>query len=273
MEYPIWFNGAWKAADEVHVSVKDIGFLRGYGIFDFFRIVDGIPVFLSDHLDRFIQSAQLMGLSLTYSKAELSACIYELAKMSSDSCLGVKMVLSGGESVNGFDPAEQSNLWILPGTFQFADPMKGLRLKSQVYVREMAEIKSLNYANAIRYWPAVKASGADDLLYYTAEHGVSESSRSNLFYVKNGVIFTPETHILAGITRKYVMQMAKEHYSLHLGHCSLADFMHADEVFTTGSTKRIVPILAIDGQVIGSGRRGPVATQLYELILKAESGK
>jgi branched-chain amino acid aminotransferase len=270
MEYPIWFNGSWKKASDVHVSVKDVGFLRGFGIFDFFRIMDGKPVFLSDHLERFMRSADLMGLKYRYSKEELAACIHELATMSTDSCLGVKMVLTGGESSNGFEPGGQSNLWILPGVFQFADPVRGMKLMSQVYAREMADIKSLNYAYAIRNWAQVKAAGADDIIYHTVEHGVSESSRSNLFYVKDGVIHTPEAHILAGVTRKHVIDLASETYEVKIGHCSLADFLHADEVFTTGSTKRVVPILAIDGNEIGNGARGPVTKQLYDLLVESE---
>lgn len=270
MEYPIWFNGAWKKAAEVHMSVKDVGFLRGYGIFDFFRIMDGKPVFLADHLDRFMRSATLMGLPLGYSKSELASLIHELAAMSTDACLGVKMVLTGGESSNGFEPAETSNLWILPGVFQFADPIKGMRLMSQVYVREMAEIKSLNYAFAIRNWAHVKASGADDLIYHTLELGVSESSRSNLFYVKDGVIYTPNVHILEGITRKHVIDLASEKYQVNIGPCSLTDFIQADEVFTTGSTKRVVPIVAIDGNQIGNGARGSVTKQLYDLLVESE---
>lgn len=270
MEYPIWFNGAWKKASEIQVSVKDVGFLRGYGIFDFFRIMDGKPVFLSDHLDRFMRSATLMGLPLGYSKSELASLIHELADLSTDVSLGVKMVLTGGESSNGFEPALSSNLWILPGVFQFADPIKGMRLMSQVYVREMAEIKSLNYAFAIRNWAQVKASGADDLIYHTLEHGVSESSRSNLFYVKDGVIHTPDVHILEGITRKHVIDLASEKYQVNIGPCSLEDFLQADEVFTTGSTKRVVPIVAIDGNQIGNGARGSVTKQLYDQLLSLE---
>lgn len=271
MEYPVWFNGSWKNASDVHVSVKDVGFLRGFGIFDFFRIMDGKPVFLTDHLDRFIRSATLMGLQLGYSKSELASFIHELAAMSTDACLGVKMVLTGGESSNGFEPAASSNLWILPGVFQFADPIRGLGLMSHVYAREMADIKSLNYAYAIRNWAHVKAAGADDIIYHTVEHGVSESSRSNLFYVKDGVIHTPKAHILAGVTRKHVIELASEKYEVRIGYCSLADFLQADEVFTTGSTKRIVPILAIDGQKIGDGTRGPIAKHLYDLLVESES--
>jgi D-alanine transaminase/branched-chain amino acid aminotransferase len=270
MDYPIWFNGAWKPANEVHVSVKDVGFLRGYGIFDFFRIMDGKPIFLMDHLARFERSAAKIGIEIPYSTDQLAACIHELAGMSEDACLGVKMVLTGGESVNGYAPAEP-NLWILPGVFQFADPEKGMRLLSKEYVREMADIKSLNYAFGIRHLPEMKAAGADDLIYYTAQHGVSESTRSNLFYVKNGEIFTPDAHILEGITRKKILEIARKHYKVHVKPCSLAEFLLADEVFTTGSTKRVVPILSIDGKVIGDGVRGAVARYLYEELISLES--
>lgn len=270
MDYPIWFNGAWKPANEVYVSVKDIGFLRGYGIFDFFRIMHGKPIFLADHLARLERSAAKMGLNLPYSTDELAGCIHELAAMSNDVCLGVKMVLSGGESMNGYTPAEQSNLWVLPGVFQFTDPEKGMRLLSKEFVREMADIKSLNYAFGIRHIPEIKAAGADDLIYYTQVHGVSESTRSNLFYVKNGEIFTPDVHILEGITRMKVLEIAHAHYPVHVQPCSLGDFLSADEVFTTGSTKRVVPILAIDGKQIGTGGRGPVAKHLYEELIKLE---
>lgn len=270
MDYPIWFNGAWKPANKVHVSVKDLGFLRGYGIFDFFRIMDGKPIFLMDHLARFERSAAKIGIVIPFSTEQLAACIHELAGLSEDACLGVKMVLTGGESPNGYAPAEP-NLWILPGVFQFTDPDKGMRLLSKEYVREMADIKSLNYAFGILHLPEIKATGADDLIYYTAQYGVSESTRSNLFYVKHGEIFTPDAHILEGITRMKILEIARKHYKVHVKPCSLEEFLSADEVFTTGSTKRVVPILSIDGKVIGDGVRGAVARYLYEELLVLEA--
>ncbi|MEN9957920.1 MAG: Branched-chain-amino-acid transaminase, partial [Bacteroidota bacterium] len=108
------------------------------------------------------------------------------------------------------------------------------------------------------------------LIYYTEKHGVSESTRSNLFYVKNGEVFTPDTHILEGITRMKVLEIARADHPVHVQRCTLDDFLSADEVFTTGSTKRVVPILSIDGKKIGSGERGPVARDLYDELVKLE---
>jgi branched-chain amino acid aminotransferase len=55
-----------------------------------------------------------------------------------------------------------------------------------------------------------------------------------------------------------------------VGPCSLADFVNADEVFTTGSTKRVLPIYSIDGKQIGNGERGEVTERVYELLLANE---
>lgn len=270
MAYPIYYKGTWQDPEKVTISVKDVGFLRGFGIFDFFRIMDGKPIFMSDHLDRFLSSASKIGLNHSYSKESLATLINEIAAQSVDPCLGVKLVLTAGFSLNGFDPAGESELYIFPGVFSFAEPTSGLRLISRDYKREMADIKSLNYAFALREMPAVRAAGGDDLIYHTPEFGVSESSRSNLFYVKDGVIHTPSDHILEGITRKKVIELASSVYEVCVGVCSLADFMNADEVFTTGSTKRVLPIFSIDGKQIGGGKRGKVTEKLYGMLLANE---
>jgi D-alanine transaminase/branched-chain amino acid aminotransferase len=92
-----------------------------------------------------------------------------------------------------------------------------------------------------------------------------------LFYVKDGVIHTPADHILEGITRKKIIALASSEFEVRVGHCSLDDFMNADEVFTTGSTKRVLPIFSIDGKQIGDGNRGKVTERLYGMLLSHES--
>ncbi|MHA8088335.1 aminotransferase class IV [Aquirufa sp. Wall-65K1] len=270
MVYPIYHNHHWIDPDQVYVSIQDVGFLRGFGIFDFFRVMHGRPIFLSDHLDRFLASAEKMGIVHSYTKEQLAGLVHEIAAKSEVECLGIKMVLSGGDSSNGFEPQGKSQLFIIPNEFQFMDPIHGMKLASRNFVREMADIKSLNYAYAIRNWGTIKSQGFDDLIYYTNEFGVSESSRSNLFCVKNGVLYTPAQHILEGITRKHVIDLASSFLDVKVQDVSLEAFKQADEVFTTGSTKRVVPILQIDDSIIGNGKRGSITAQLYDLLIQHE---
>ncbi len=270
MDYPIYQNNAWRQVSDVQVSINDVGFLRGYGIFDFFRIMDGKPIFMSDHLDRFLSSAAKMGLTHTYTKEWLGSLILELSEKSIDTCLGVKMVLTAGESMNGFDPIGEPQLYIIPSVFNFADFERGMKLKSFLFQREMADIKSLNYAFALRNWKQIKAEGFDDYLYHTPQHGVSESSRSNLFLVKNGRIITPADGILEGITRKKIIEICQRSYSVEIRDVHLEEFLNADEVFTTGSTKRVVPILQIDNQLINQGKIGDLTRKLYAELVELE---
>jgi branched-chain amino acid aminotransferase len=270
MDYQIFKNTDWLNPEEVSVSIQDVGFLRGFGIFDFFRIMSGKPVFLSDHLDRFLLSAKKMGIHHDYTKEQLSDLILDLAEKSQDECLGVKMILTAGDSLNGFDPLGKPNLYILPNVFSFTNPEKGMKLLSFEFQREMADIKSLNYSFALRNWTEVKSKGFDDVLYFHSIYGVSESSRSNLFFVKDGVFYTPESHILEGITRKHVINLIQTKYKVKLGNFSLEQFKNADEVFTTGSTKRVVPITQIDDQLINEGLRGEYTKEIYEMLSKLE---
>lgn len=271
MEYPIYHNDGWRSAQEVTVSIKDVGFLRGYGIFDFFRIMSGKPIFMEDHLERFLSSASKMGISHNYNKKQLGQLIEELAAMSVDDCLGVKMVLSAGDSLNGFDPIGKAQLFILPAVFTFADFNRGMRLMSISFQREMSDIKSLNYAFALRHWSQIKAKGFDDYLYHDPITGVSECSRSNLFLVKNGVVVTPKEGILEGITRKKIIEICRSKYKIEVRDVALNEFYEADEVFTTGSTKRVVPIFGIDDCEINGGKIGDVTMDLYQELLTLES--
>ena len=271
MTYPIFHNDAWKKAEEVTVSIKDVGFLRGFGIFDFFRIMDGKPIFLEDHLNRFLSSAQKMGIQHVYSKDVLAEIIMDLAKSAKDSCLGVKMVLSAGDSLNGFDPVGKSQLFVIPSVFSFTNFEKGMRLKSIEFQREMADIKSLNYAFALRHWSTIKALGFDDYLYHHSEIGVTECSRSNLFLVKDGVLITPASGILEGVTRKKILEICQDKIKIEVRNVDVKSFLEADEVFTSGSTKRVVPILQIDGQLINGGKIGEFTKALYAELLMLEA--
>lgn len=100
------FNGKLIPENEAKLSITDLALVRGYGIFDFFKTVHGIPVFLEDNLDRFYQSAELMDLPVNYSRDELKAQIKSLmeANMIPDS--GIKILLTGGYSNDGYSIGE-----------------------------------------------------------------------------------------------------------------------------------------------------------------------
>jgi branched-chain amino acid aminotransferase len=264
-----YLNGQIIPSEEAKIHVSDLALLRGYGIFDFFRSVKGKPIFIEDHLDRFENSARLMDLKIPESREKLLEIIMELIRINPHELLGIKMILTGGYSLDGYTPAEKSNLIMIARPFVFKDPAKGIKLMSCEYLREIPEVKTLSYITPVRLLPQMRAMGADDYLYFY--NGlISESSRSNIFIVKDQKVITPASGFLPGITRKHVIEACKGTFSFEERDVTLAETLAADEVFTTSSTQRVVAVTKIDDKIVGDGEIGKVTKKLQELLLREE---
>lgn len=269
MAATFFVNGSFVPEEQAQLHITDLGLLRAYGIFDFFRAMDGQPIFQEDHLDRFERSAELMGLTIPASREQLREIIAELIRLNPHALLGLKLVLTGGYSPDGFAPAETPNFFVIPKPFEFKSPDEGLHFMSVAHQRQLAEVKSLDYLLPIYLLRKQREIGADDVLYY--ENGlITESSRSNVFVVKGDTLITPAEGMLRGITRKHILQFAPQIMRVEERPVTLEETLQADELFTTGSTKRIVPVTKIDQKPIGTGQPGAVTRKLYELFLKYE---
>jgi branched-chain amino acid aminotransferase len=247
----------------------DIGLIRGYGIFDFFRTSNYVPIFLGDYLDRFIRSAAKTRLALNLTKEELASIISELIQKNDLKSGGIRMLLTGGVSENHFSPVNGS-LFIFCEELDFPSIDKyevGVKLLSADHVRAIADIKTTNYAFPVWHSGDWQSKGAEDVIYHHAGL-VSESSRSNIFMIKNGEIATPDEHILHGITRKRVLEISGK---VNIRPITFEEVLAADELFMTSTTKKILPITQIDEQKIGAGIPGPETMRLMEKFKAMET--
>ncbi len=261
-----YINGNFVPAEKALIHVTDLGLIRGYGVFDFFRAINGSPIFLEDHLDRFEFSTGMLSLKISLSRHELKENILKIIELNPHDLLGVKLICTGGYAEDGYTPTTP-NLFMLAKPFKFAEYHAPLKLFPVEYCRDLPLIKSLNYLKPISVIQNQHAAGADDVLYY--KNGViTESSRSNIFIVKKGVVITPEKDVLAGVTRKNVLRLAKENnFQVEIRDVTFNEVKTADEVFMTGSTKRIVPITQVGDWRFPSGK---ITHMLYELLLESE---
>lgn len=244
------------------IHPTDLGLIRGYGIFDFFRTVNYQPLFLEHYLDRFIASAEKTYLPLAYSREELRQIIADVIEKNDLQQGGIRMVLSGGVSENHFSPAT-GKLFLFAESLMFPSEEKyqnGIKLLTLEHVRAIADIKTTNYTLPVWHSVNWKKLGAEDVLYHW--NGlVSESSRSNFFMVKDGVIHTPDQHILHGITRKHLIQVAGE---VVIRPISLEEVWEADEAFISSTTKVLLPVTQLDDRKIGNGKSGKITLDLLE---------
>lgn len=256
------------SSEKAVLHPMDIGLIRGYGIFDFFRTSNYKPLFLSDYLDRFIRSAEKTRLFLNPSKDDLASIISELIEKNDLKNGGIRMLLTGGVSENHFSPVEGS-LFIFCEELDFPPIekyIKGVKLLSAEHVRAIADVKTTNYAFPVWHSGEWKSQGAEDVIYHH-EGLVSESSRSNIFMIKKGEIATPDSHILHGITRKRVLEISG---NVKIRPVKWEEILAADELFMTSTTKKILPITQIDDIKIGNGKPGPETKLLIEKFKEME---
>jgi len=126
-------------------------------------------------------------------------------------------------------------------------------------------IKSLNYLNNVLAKIEANNAGVEEAVMLNAEGFVAECTGDNLFIVKNGELQTPplSAGALYGITRRVVMELAEEE-GCRVSEPNLTryDLFNADECFLTGTGAELVPVVKIDGRVIGSGKPGRVTKNL-----------
>ncbi|GAB3500353.1 D-amino acid aminotransferase [Spirosoma knui] len=260
-----YFNGTIAPADQLGVGVTDLGLLRGYGLFDYFLTYNGRPFQWDWYWERFQNSAQRMHLPLPLSKEETYGLLMDLIERNGGTDTAFRFVLTGGYSADSIS-VERPNLLILTEAIHPVQPVQyetGIKVILDDYVREMAEVKSTDYKRVILMAQAIKSAGAADLLYQKGGE-ISELSRSNFFITKGDRLITPDRHILRGITRRTVIQLAQSDFKVEERPVLLSELYDADEAFTTSSTKKVLPITQIGELTIGDGHVGPKAKFLLE---------
>lgn len=251
-----------EADAKIHVS--DLSIQRGFGIFDFLKTINGEPIFIENHFDRFYNSAKELNLKLNYDRENLLQAVKALMEKNNIPNSGIKFILTGGLSMDGYTVGEP-NLLITQSPFEY-DPSgfeKGTTLVSYNHQRQLALVKTIDYLQAILLQPYIKQNGAEDVLYHQ-DGVVRECPRANFFIIKDQKIMTAKTGILSGITRSKILEMEVPGYSLVEEDFTLADMAQADEAFITSSTKNVTPVLEIDGQKIGDGKPGKITRLLNE---------
>ena len=268
----VFLNDGFTAEEKASLHFRDLSFQRGYGIFDFFRLVGNEPLFLEDHLDRFYFSAKEMHLEVPFHRLELKKIIVELIGKNDLPDIGIRLSLTGGHSEDGFNLGKPN---LVISQHAFSSPTdeqrhKGIKLTSYPHQRQLPHIKSIDYLMAIWLQPLRIKRGADDILYH--HNGIiSECPRSNFFLVtKDNKIVTPSVNALQGITRKKLIDLAKAYYQIEERDIVLDEIKSAKEVFITSTTKQILPVKQMDEVVFDSTAFGNHLLELFRGTYSAE---
>lgn len=261
-----YLNGAFMPYAECRLHVSDLQLQRGYGIFDFFRVRKGEIPYLEDYTGRLFSSMRFSGMEQPFSKAEFHGIIGELKRKNEQDFDGVqhafKVLVTGGFSGDLASVSGPPNVLILQVPWTPPPPSlkeEGLRLVTDRFQRPNPQVKSMYYFNSLRLARRMKEEGALEVLYHTDLF--SECSRSSVFFVKGGEVFSTRRHILEGITRRQLMRRFPE-----IGERDVPsdELFGMDELFITSTSMDVAPVVAVDGKAIGKGLPGKVTREIQQ---------
>ncbi|GAW27516.1 MULTISPECIES: aminodeoxychorismate lyase [unclassified Carboxydocella] len=268
-------NGTVTEEEKAVISVLDHGFLYGDGLFTTIRVEAGRPLWFDDHWQRLCQQATVIHMPIPWEKKEVLNWLLAGLKANGLVDAYVRVTVSRGQGPLGLDFSQCK----LPNCIVYSKPLPAhieerqkMGIKAGILSGRHwgklwpgAGLKSLNFLNQVLAFPEMNSKGWQEGVYLTSTDHVAEGTVSNIFWFKDGILFTPslETGILNGIMRQKVIEMARmQGITIQEGLYYQEALLQADEIFITNSISEIVPIVELNGQSIGKGVRGDLVQRL-----------
>jgi D-alanine transaminase/branched-chain amino acid aminotransferase len=268
-------EGNFLTIDQSGLNLNDLGIQRGYGIFDFLRTTGNKALFIDDHLDRFFYSSDKMRLPIGYTRDQLKSIVYELIDKNQLSYSGMRILLTGGASSDGYTITLPRLAIIQQEMDKLPEQLSnsGIHLITKEFQRQLSDVKTTDYLMAIWLQPWMKEQNGDDLLYYN-ENSITECPRSNIFMVtQDGILVTPKQGMLKGITRKNIIKIADAiGLTVEERDIQLEELHQAKEVFISSSTKRLVPVAMIDNKHEYDVTKNNISRKIWDTFLDLEHG-
>lgn len=272
-----YVNGKYLPESQASVSIFDRGFLFADAVYEVTAVIQGKLVDFSQHMARLVRSCYELSLPLPYSEAELEQIHHSLMSQNELTEGLIYLQLTRG------NPGTRSFLYpekqIKPTLVLFTQSVNiieqplarlGIRMVTYDDIRWLRrDIKTVALLAASMAKEYAQANNADDALL-VQDGFITEGSSSNCFIFRDNKLITRELSqdILPGITRRAVLQLAKEqNLIIEERAFTLHEAIEAQEVFITSATTLIWPVISIDGQLINNGIPGPIAKRLREIYL------
>ena len=271
----IYIDGQFFSEADAKISVFDHGLLYGDGVFEGIRMYHNRVFKLREHIERLFWSAKALLLDIQMTPEAVMAATIETCRQNNLRDGYIRLVVTRGKGTLGLDPRKcpKPSVIIIATTIQlYPDKTyaEGLAIATIPTTRNSVNainpaIKSLNYLNNVLARIEANNAGVEEAIMLNSDGFVAECTADNVFIVQKGKLYTPplSAGALYGITRNTVLDCARE-LGIPTGEPNLSryDLYIADEMFVTGTAAEMVPVIKVDGRVIGTGKPGPITAQL-----------
>ena len=277
-----WMNGKVLPISQATIPVNDWGLVHSDITYDVVPVIGGAFFRFDEYLARFLSSMENLHLDPGMTKLDIQVALHQMVGKANLRDSYVAMVCSRGRpKISGSrDPRDCENhffawcvpyvhiikpevveqgatAWIAQNAYRIPENSVNPRVKNYHwgdFTQGIFEAKDKNYETVI-------------LLDY--DGNVTEGPGFNVFAVKDKVLITPDRGVLAGVSRKTVLEMA-DYLGINTSVRSLSveELLDADEVFLSSSGGGVIPIIRVNETIFGNGASGPISVQLNETYWK-----
>lgn len=273
-----FIEGKYVTSDEAKISVFDLGFSRSDAVYDVVSTWKGLFFRLDEHVERFLRSCEGTRVTCPYSGDEIKRILAECVYRAGLQDAYVEVAATRGRFLS---PGSRDLRQTKPTFLAYAIPYVWIApLEKQheglhVHIARTPRIpnssvitrfKNFHWADLTRGQLEALDAGADVAVLCGVTGNLAEGPGFNVFFVKGGTVFTPATNVLEGITRKTVVELAREiGAAIEAGDYPADALRTADEAFISSTAGGIMPVTKVDGKTLGDGRAGPISWRLHEL--------
>lgn len=287
-----FFKGEIRPIEQSRVSVMTHAFNYGTGCFEGIRAYwneDEKQLFIFrnlEHYQRLLRSCRILNIKLPYPAEELCRITVDLVRKEGwrEDTYIRPIAYKATEAIGVRLHDLEDDVTVFSTAFgRYIQASDGARVGVSSWQRvsdnaipARAKITG-SYVNSAFIKTAASLSGYDEAIVLNSEGHVAEGSAENLFLVMNGALVTSlaTDDILEGITRSTIMQLAREQFGIPTieRHIDRSELYLADEAFFCGTGVQIEPIIEIDHRPVGTGKVGPIASQIRDLYFRVVRGQ
>ena len=277
-----WMNGTVIPISQAKIPVNDWGLVHSDITYDVVPVIDGAFFRFDKYLARFLSSMENLHLDPGMNKRDIQAALHQMVSKSSLRDSYVAMVCSRGKPkiAGSRDPRDCENhffAWCVPYVHIIKPEI--VKQGATAWIAQNAYripensvnplVKNYHWGDFTQGIFEAKDKNYETVILLDYDGNVTEGPGFNVFAVKDKVLITPDKGVLAGVSRKTVLEMA-EHLGINTSVRSLSveELLEADEVFLSSSGGGVIPIIRVNETIFGNGASGPISVQLNETYWK-----
>lgn len=246
----IILNGRLIDENKANISITDKGYFFDFAVYSSLKVIQGKIFFEKYHIDRLFESARLINLDHSFSKTSVRFWLNRLVKTEKIQDSLLRMILIGDPDGMG-----KEKLFIFSVSGLTYHPSKLYRLGAKVITcegeRQIPRSKTKNLLASFLAYTEAQKQGAIDALMVDKQGNIREGTRSNFFAIKKKtIIMPPAEKMLEGITKKIMLKVVRDHFSIKSADIPLKNINSYNEFFLTSTSMNVMPIRQIDKTVV-----------------------